>query len=109
VTETLPRSMIVVPICIEPDETRFVGYSPALSGCVVSGETRDEARKLLEEAVRLNLASYVKHGDQLPSGCQLVCGIPVSDAVSRGQCMDALPGMAEAHARCERSELLVKM
>jgi len=109
VTETLPRSMIVVPICIEPDETGFVGYSPALSGCVVSGETRDEARKLLEEAVRLNLASYVKHGDQLPSGCQVVCGFLVSDAVSRGQHMGALPGMAETHGRCERSELLVAM
>ena len=108
-TETLPRSMIVVPICIEPDETGFVGYSPALSGCVVSGETRDEARKLLEEAVRLNLASYVKHGDQLPAGCQVFCGIPVSDAVSRSKHMDILPGMAEAHARCERSELLVTM
>jgi predicted RNase H-like HicB family nuclease len=101
--------MIVVPICIEPDETSFVGYSPALSGCVVSGETRDEVRKLLEEAVRLNLASYVKHGDPLPAGCQVVCGIPVSDAVSRSKHMDVLPGMAEMHARCEKSELLVAM
>ncbi len=108
-TETLPRSMIVVPICIEPDEAGFVGYSPALSGCVVGGETRDEVRTLLEEAVRLNLASYVKHGDQLPPGCRVVCGIPVSDAVSRSKHMDVLPGMAETHARCERSELLVTM
>jgi predicted RNase H-like HicB family nuclease len=101
--------MIVVPICIEPDDTGFVGYSPALTGCVVGGETRDEVRKLLEEAVRLNLASYVKHGDQLPSGCRLVCGIPVSDAVSRGRHMDTLPGMAEKHARCEKSDILVPM
>lgn len=108
-TETLPRSMIVVPICIEPDDKGFVGYSPALAGCVVGGETRDEVRQLLEEAVRLNLASYVKHGDQLPSGCRLVCDIPVSDAVSRGQHMDALPGMAEKHARCEKSDILVPM
>ena len=108
-TETLPRSMIVVPICIEPDDTGFVGYSPALSGCVVGGETRDEVRKLLEEAVRLNLASYVKHGDQLPSGCRVMCGIPVSDAVSRGRTMNALPGMADGHSRCERSDILVPM
>jgi hypothetical protein len=66
-------------------------------------------RKLLEEAVRLNLASYVKHGAPLPPGCRVMCGIAVSDSVSRGQYMDALPGMAEAHARCERSELLVAM
>jgi len=101
--------MIVVPICIEPDDTGFVGYSPALTGCVVGAQTRAEVRKLLEEAVRLNLASYVKHGDQLPSGCRVVCGIPVSDAVSRGQHMDALPGMAEQHVRCEKSNILVPM
>lgn len=81
----MPRSMIVVPICIEPDDVGFVGYSPALSGCVVGGETRDEVRRLLEEAVRLNLASYVKHGDQLPTGCRVACGIPVSDVASRSR------------------------
>jgi len=107
VTETLPRSMIVVPICIEPDETGFVGYSPALSGCVVGGETREEARQHLEEAVRLNLSSYVKHGDPLPPGCRVSCGIPVSDAVSRSAHMEPLLGVSEAHSGCERSELLV--
>jgi len=108
VTETLPRPMIIVPICIEKDENGFVGYSPALSGCVVGGQSRDEVLGVLEEAVRLNLASYVKHGEPLPSGCRVVCGIPVSDAVSRSLYMDALPGMA-ADSRCERSELVVPM
>ena len=50
-TETLRRPVIAAPICIEQDDTGFVGYSPALPGCVVGGETRDEARDLLEEAV----------------------------------------------------------
>jgi predicted RNase H-like HicB family nuclease len=109
VTELLPRSMIVVPVCIEPDETGFVGYSPALSGCVVGGETRDEVKQLVEEAVRLNLASLLKHGDPLPPGCRVMCGIPVSDAVTRNAHMEALPGMPEAHLRCERSDILVPM
>lgn len=70
-TETGPRVAIVVPICIEPDDTGFVGSSPGLGGCVVGGETRGEVRKLLLEAVRANLASYVKHGDPLPGGCRI--------------------------------------
>jgi predicted RNase H-like HicB family nuclease len=82
-SETLQRSMIVVPICIESDDAGFVGYSPDLCGCVVSGETREEVRELLLEAVRLNLASYVKHGDPLPSGCHLACAQATCTSTNR--------------------------
>jgi predicted RNase H-like HicB family nuclease len=83
VSETQPRSMIVVPICIEPDDTGYVGYSPDLRGCVVGGETREEVRLLLEEAVRLHLASYPKRGDRLPAGCHVTCGDASSEGAGR--------------------------
>ncbi|MDD5265313.1 MAG: type II toxin-antitoxin system HicB family antitoxin [Candidatus Bipolaricaulis sp.] len=106
-SEALPRSVVAVPICIEPDDTGYVGYSPNLGGCAVGGQAREEVWELLLEAA--HLASYIQHGAQLPSGCRLVCGIPVSGAVSRGRHMDTLHGMAEKDACCEKSDILVPM
>ena len=43
-------------VVIEKDEGgRFVGICPALQGCYTEGETEEEARQLIEDAIRLHV------------------------------------------------------
>ena len=44
----------------------FSAYVPDLPGCVTSGETLEETRCLIEEAVRLHLESMRQHGEAIP-------------------------------------------
>jgi len=44
----------------------FSAYVPDLPGCVTSGDSLDEARRLIEEAVGLHLESLRAHGDFVP-------------------------------------------
>lgn len=110
--DLLPKPFVVVPVCIETDEDGYCGYSPALDGCVVGGDTKDEVLANLQEAVRLFLASYIKNNEELPAGCIRSCGIPVSDALgvhgySHGE---LLPGVqTTAPEDCERSDLVVAL
>lgn len=60
---------VTIPICIEPDEDGFHGYAPALRGCHVGGETLEETRRNLEDAVYLYLTSLIERNEPLPIGC----------------------------------------
>jgi predicted RNase H-like HicB family nuclease len=43
---------------IERDEDgKFVAICPALQGCYTEGETEEEARQLIEDAIRLHVES----------------------------------------------------
>ena len=45
-------------VVIERDEDgRFVAICPALQGCYTEGETEEEARLLIEDAIRLHVES----------------------------------------------------
>jgi len=45
-------------VVIERDEDgRFVAICPALQGCYTEGETEEEARQLIEDAIRLHVES----------------------------------------------------
>ena len=46
---------------------RSVGaYVPDLPGCVAVGETRDEAKQLIREAIELHIESLRNHGEAIP-------------------------------------------
>ncbi len=109
VTNKLPQSAIVVPVCIEKDDTGYFGYSPAIQGLFVGGMTKDEVWENLQIAVRLNIASYVKHGEELPPGCIRGCGIPISDALSRVKKPEQLPGTGLESSECEELDLIVSV
>ena len=52
---------------IEQDEDgKFVATCPALPGCVSQGETRDEARANIADAIRGYVESLRKHGEPVP-------------------------------------------
>lgn len=51
-------------VVIERDEDgRFVAIVPALQGCCTEADTEQEARALIEDAVRLHLEDRLERGE----------------------------------------------
>ena len=42
-------------VVIEPDEDVYTAYCPELPGCVTYGKTEEEAKKNIDEAIKLYL------------------------------------------------------
>lgn len=54
-------------IIIEPDEKgTFHGYVPSLPGCHTWGETIEETRKNIRDAVKAYLYSLIEDGEAVP-------------------------------------------
>lgn len=47
-------------------EGGFVVTVPALPGLVTEGDTLEEAREMVKDAIRGYLESLIKHGEQIP-------------------------------------------
>ena len=58
--------MKYVVVIEKADDGSHSAYVPDLPGCVACGETAEEARALIEEAVALHVASLRRHGDPVP-------------------------------------------
>ncbi len=53
-------------VVIERDEDgRFVAICPALQGCYTEGETEEEARQLIEDAMRLHVESRIARNEPI--------------------------------------------
>jgi len=56
-------------VVIERDEDgRFLAVCPALQGCYTEGESEDEARTLIADAIRLHIESRLERGEPIPDG-----------------------------------------
>lgn len=53
-------------VVIEKSPTSYGAHVPDLPGCVAVGETEDEARTLIREAVELHLDSLRRQDDPIP-------------------------------------------
>ena len=53
-------------IIIEEGQNSFGAYVPDLPGCVAVGETRDEVRDLLKEAIEFHLEGIKAEGKTIP-------------------------------------------
>jgi len=54
-------------VVIEPaPDGSFSAYVPDLPGCVACGDTLEEARTLIDEAVALHIESLREHGEPVP-------------------------------------------
>lgn len=51
---------------IEPDEGGFHGYVPALPGCHTCGNTIEETKENLKDAISLFVASLLDDGKSIP-------------------------------------------
>jgi predicted RNase H-like HicB family nuclease len=53
-------------VVIEKSATSFGAYVPDLPGCVAAGETRDEALKLIREAIEFHIEGLKQEGQPVP-------------------------------------------
>ncbi len=54
-------------VVIEQDEDgKFIASCPTLPGCWSQGDTRDEAKRNIADAIKGYLASLEEHGDPIP-------------------------------------------
>jgi predicted RNase H-like HicB family nuclease len=53
-------------VIFEETEKSVGAYVPDLPGCVAIGETRDDAKKLIREAIELHIQSLREHGEVIP-------------------------------------------
>jgi predicted RNase H-like HicB family nuclease len=55
-------------VVIERDEDgRYLAICPALQGCYSEGETEDEAKELIEDAIRLHIEARLARGEPIYS------------------------------------------
>ncbi len=50
---------------IEKDENGYYAFCPELQGCYTSGETFEEARAHLADAIRLHLEDRLANGEEI--------------------------------------------
>lgn len=67
-------------IIIEKSESGFGAYVPDLPGCVAVGETEDEVRVLIREAIEFHLEGLQEDGLPIPSPSSRVEYIDVPSA-----------------------------
>ena len=54
-------------VYIEPaEEGGYIVSCPDFPGCVTQGETEEEARRMIKDAIEGNIASLKKHGEPIP-------------------------------------------
>ncbi len=58
--------MDYVVIIERANDGSLSAYVPDLPGCVACGDTEDEVRRLIEEAVALHIESLREHGEPVP-------------------------------------------
>ncbi len=58
----------VFRIIVEPDEDRWVAYSPVLKdvGGATWGSTRDEALENIRQVLKMTIESMIEHGEFVP-------------------------------------------
>ena len=54
-------------VVIEQEDEAWGAYVPDLPGCVAVGKSRDEAEKLIAEAIPLHIQSLRDHGEPVPA------------------------------------------
>jgi predicted RNase H-like HicB family nuclease len=53
-------------VVYEKGEHNWSGYSPQVPGCISAGETLDEMRAMMTEALEFHLANLLMDGDPIP-------------------------------------------
>ena len=53
-------------VIIEPDDSGYHAFVPALQGCHTWGKTIDEAREMIRDAIDVYLRSLIADGEPIP-------------------------------------------
>jgi predicted RNase H-like HicB family nuclease len=74
-----------IDIIVEPDESGFHAYCPALKGLHTAGDTREEALQNARDAAIAYLESLIKHNDPIPVGIIIRADIERSSTTTTHQ------------------------
>jgi predicted RNase H-like HicB family nuclease len=53
-------------VILEQGNSSFGAYVPDLPGCIAAAETKDEALKLIAEAIEIHLEDIRERGEEIP-------------------------------------------
>lgn len=53
-------------VIIEKGETGYGAYVPDLPGCVAAGESMEEVKKLIQEAIEFHIEGLKENGESVP-------------------------------------------
>jgi predicted RNase H-like HicB family nuclease len=53
-------------VVIEKGEVGYGAYAPDLPGCIAAGETREEALRLIHEAIEFHIQGLKEEGERIP-------------------------------------------
>ena len=53
-------------IVIEKAEHNYSAYAPDLPGCITTGKSLEETRRLMQEAIEFHIEGLRLHGDPVP-------------------------------------------
>jgi predicted RNase H-like HicB family nuclease len=53
-------------VVIEGENGNYSAYVPDLPGCVAAGETQEEVRRLMREAIELHIRGMMEDGEPIP-------------------------------------------
>jgi predicted RNase H-like HicB family nuclease len=53
-------------VVVEGREGSYSAYVPDLPGCVAAGETREEVRRLMQEAIKAHIRGVQADGEPVP-------------------------------------------
>jgi len=65
-SEAAPMNTYQFTVVIEPDQEGYHAYVPALPGCHTFGDTLDEARANIAEAMALHIEGMQQDGESIP-------------------------------------------
>ncbi|MGL5941692.1 MAG: type II toxin-antitoxin system HicB family antitoxin [Waterburya sp.] len=59
-------------VIIEKGENSYGAYIPDLPGCVAVGDTVEEVKTLIQEAIEFHLEGMIEDGDEIPQPSSFV-------------------------------------
>ena len=65
-------------VIYEKSATGYGAYIPDLPGCVATGKTKAQVKKLIREAIELHIESLKQHGEPVPGPTTVADSITVS-------------------------------
>jgi predicted RNase H-like HicB family nuclease len=87
-------------IVIEPTQTGFSAFSPDLNGCITVGETVEQTRKNMEEAIELYLEELIENGEAIPAPTKLTDQINTIGDLQNGTFIAFIPNhFDQLHAK----------
>jgi predicted RNase H-like HicB family nuclease len=69
-------------VIYEKGPTSYGAYVPDLPGCVAAGETFDEVKQLIREAIEFHLEGMREYGDPIPEPTSLCEYVEVPSPVT---------------------------